>query len=370
MSNVSFVITRSKQFWIFQIIGWTIWVFMRLLLELLSGPPESILDRVLVFSLSAAVGIIVTAGLRLIYRLAWERGFVVRFLIGWFGSTFAAVIWTPIRNYIIQPAFDLLSIFSRANDLSAERLEGLNLFEGIESTLLLMLTWSALYFIIKYYQLLQVEQEKSLRSEALAREAQLLMLRYQLNPHFLFNTLNAISTLVLSRSTEQANQMLTKLSKFLRYSLDHSPLAMVSLAHELETSRLYLDIEKVRFAERLKLDFDISADSETALVPTLMLQPLIENCIKHGLSKSESGGTIQISARVINGLLSLEVTDDGPGLSADAELTEEIASSSGVGISNIRNRLNEIYSSNHKLVFSNAHPHGLTVRVEIPYERD
>jgi sensor histidine kinase YesM len=131
-----------------------------------------------------------------------------------------------------------------------------------------------------------------------------------------------------------------------------------------------LDIEKVRFAERLKLDFDISADSETALVPTLILQPLIENCIKHGLSKSESGGTIQISARVINGLLSLEVTDDGPGLSADAELTEEIASSSGVGISNIRNRLNEIYSSNHKLVFSNAHPHGLTVRVEIPYERD
>jgi len=343
---------------------------MRLLLELLSGPPESILDRVLVLSLSAAVGIIVTAGLRLIYRLAWERGFVVRFLIGWFGSTFAAVIWTPIRNYIIQPAFGELLIFSRANDLAAERLERLNLFEGIESTLLLMLTWSALYFIIKYYQLLQVEQEKSLRSEALAREAQLLMLRYQLNPHFLFNTLNAISTLVLSRSTEQANQMLTKLSKFLRYSLDHSPLAMVSLAHELETSRLYLDIEKVRFAERLKLDFDISAEAQTALVPTLLLQPLIENCIKHGLSKNESGGTIRVSAIVVNGLLSLEVTDDGPGLSADAELTEEIASSSGVGISNIRNRLNEIYSSNHKLVFSNVHPHGLTVRVEIPYERD
>jgi LytS/YehU family sensor histidine kinase len=360
MSNVPFVITRNKQFWIFQIIGWTIWVFMRLLLELLPGPPESILDRVFAFSLSAAVGIIVTAGLRFIYRAAWNKGFIVRFLIGWFGSIFAALIWTPIRNYIVEPSYSELFIFRNGN----------NLFAGVEGTVLLMMTWSALYFIIKYYQLLQVEREKSLRSEALAREAQLLMLRYQLNPHFLFNTLNAISTLVLSRSTEQANAMLTKLSKFLRYSLDYSPLDMVSLAHELETSRLYLDIEKVRFAERLKLDIDISAEAQTALVPTLLLQPLIENCIKHGLSKNENGGTIRIFAEIIDGLLLLEVTDDGPGLPAETESTEGIASSSGVGISNIRNRLNEIYSSNHKLVFADAHPHGLTVRVEIPYERD
>jgi len=368
MSNASFVITRSKQFWIFQLLGWATWVFIVLLFDLLSGLPESILDRVLVFGLSAAAGITVTVGLRLIYRLAWDKGFVVRFLIGWFGSTFAALIWTPIRNYITQTSFGGTIIISSANGLSSERLESLNLFEGVEGSLLLMLTWSALYFIIKYYQLLQVEQEKSLRSEALAREAQLLMLRYQLNPHFLFNTLNAISTLVLARSTEQANLMLTKLSKFLRYSLDYSPLAMVSLAHEVETSRLYLDIEKVRFAERLKLDFDISADAETALVPTLLLQPLIENCIKHGLLKSESGGTIRISAKVVDGLLLLEVTDDGPGLSTDAELEADIVSSSGVGISNIRNRLNEIYSSNHKLVFSNARPHGLIVTIEIPYE--
>jgi two-component system LytT family sensor kinase len=368
MSNASFVITRSKQFWIFQLFGWTTWVFIVLLFDLLSGLPQSILDRVLVFGLSAVAGIIITAGLRLIYRLAWEKGFIVRFLIGWFGSTFAALIWTPIRTYITQTPVEYMIIFSSANDLSSERLERLNLYEGVEGSLLLMLTWSALYFIIKYYQLLQAEQEKRVRSEALAHEAQLLMLRYQLNPHFLFNTLNAISTLVLARSTEQANQMLIKLSKFLRYSLDHSSLAMVSLAHELEISRLYLDIEKVRFGERLKLDFDISADSETALVPTLILQPLIENCIKHGLSKSESGGEIRISAKAINGLLSLEVSDNGPGLPTNAGLKEDVVSSSGVGISNIRNRLNAIYSSNHELAFSNASPHGLTVTIEIPYE--
>ena len=122
--------------------------------------------------------------------------------------------------------------------------------------------------------LLQIEQEKVLRSTALANQAQLSMLRYQLNPHFLFNTLNAISTLVLAKATQQANEMLTKLSKFLRYSLDHSPLDRVTLAHELETSQLYLDIEKVRFADRLRLQIDIGADavSYTHLtLPTILL---------------------------------------------------------------------------------------------------
>ena len=140
------------------------------------------------------------------------------------------------------------------------------------------------------------------------------MLRYQLNPHFLFNTLNAISTLVLSKATEQANAMVTKLSKFLRYSLDHSPLDRVSLSHELETSGLYLDIEKVRFADRLRLEFDIEAGTEAALVPTMILQPIIENSIKHGITKNEEGGSITIRARKKQRLLTLEVSDDGLSL--------------------------------------------------------
>ena len=159
-----------------------------------------------------------------------------------------------------------------------------------------MLSWSALYFIIKYYQLLQAEKEKSLRSEALASEAQLLMLRYQLNPHFLFNTLNAISTLVLSKATGPANEMLTKLSQFLRYSLDHSPLDRVSLAQELKTCQLYLDIERVRFGDRLKTDIKVTDEAGQGLVPSMLLQPVIENSIKHGISKQELGGIISIHA--------------------------------------------------------------------------
>ena len=335
---------------------------MLVLRDLIFVPPEYIFPRALVASLSATVGILLTTGLRYLFRIFWERGFVVRFLVTWFGSFFAAMLWQPFRNAIA------LLPFGEFFDFNPTDLEDLfdGVFSGSFPTLLL---WSALYFIIKYYQLFQAEKEKSLRSEALAHEAQLLMLRYQLNPHFLFNTLNAISTLVLSKATEQANEMLTKLSKFLRYSLDHSPLDRVSLAHELETSQLYLDIEKVRFADRLHIEIDIEQGAEQSLVPTMLLQPIIENSIKHGISKAEGGGNIAIFAKRDGEFLQIQVTDDGPGLSEKELANNALAFSNGVGVSNIRNRLKEIYGDRHRLEFENAKPNGFTVRVVIPYDR-
>lgn len=336
---------------------------MLVLRDLLIVPSEYILPRALVFSASAVAGILVTSGLRIAYHMVWERGFIVRFLVGWFGSLTAALIWQPFQNFIALIPFGEVTDFSSASTL--------DLFDGaFRNSFPLMLLWSGMYFIIKYYQLFQAEKEKSLRSEALAHEAQLLMLRYQLNPHFLFNTLNAISTLVLAQATAQANEMVTKLSKFLRYSLDHSPLDKVSLAQELESSRLYLDIEKVRFAERLKLDIHVTSEAEAALVPTMILQPIIENSIKHAISKSETGGTISIMAERRRNMLHLEVTDDGPGL-ANHEVNEDALSlSKGVGVSNIRNRLKEIYGDSHNLVFANAEGGGLQVIVEIPYDTE
>ncbi len=362
MSRDRFRILRQRQFWIFQFFGWSTWVLMLVLRDLFFVPPEYIFPRALVFGLAALAGAILTSGLRFLYRLVWERGFIVRFLVTWFGTLLVALIWQPFRNSIA------LLPFGETLDLSNIGAE--DLFDGVlTSAFPILITWSGLYFIIKYYQLFQAEREKSLRSEALAHEAQLLMLRYQLNPHFLFNTLNAISTLILQRATEQANEMVTKLSKFLRYSLDHSPLDRVSLAHELESSQLYLDIEKVRFAERLQILMDVEEDVQSALVPTMLLQPIIENSIKHGISKSDHGGMISIRARKEGRRLVLEVTDDGPGLAKEHPSQELLALSDGVGVSNIRNRLEEIYGQKHKLEFHNAEPTGLTVRVVIPYER-
>ncbi len=362
IQNPVALISRS-QFWIFQIGGWSAWVLMLVLRDIIFVPPEYILPRVLVFGSSAILGVLLTWGLRSIYKLVWERAMILRAMVVWFASLVMALVWQAFRNYVALLPFGETMEISIAN--SRELFD-----DTLISAYPLMLTWSALYFIFKYNRLFQEEKEKSLRSEALAHEAQLLMLRYQLNPHFLFNTLNAISTLVLSEANDKANEMLTKLSKFLRYSLDHSPLDRVNLLHELDTSRLYLDIEKVRFGDRLRLDIEIASDVESALVPTMLLQPIIENSIKHGISKVESGGCISIRANRSGDDLVIEVGDDGPGVTHRAGPGEGFALSSGVGVSNIRNRLREIYGSRHTLEFLPVVPHGLTVRVTIPYESE
>lgn len=355
-------LTRNKQFWIFQLAGWGSWVLLLIIRDLTFVPGEYLLQRAVMFVTDAMVGIALTTGLRYLYRSVWEKNLLRRIAVAFFGSLVAAMLWQPFQN--------LMEFFSFGDILEFGDYGWLELFRGVlPFSFPLLLLWSGLYFFIKYYQLFQAEKEKVLRSEALAHEAQLRMLRYQLNPHFLFNTLNAISTLVLEQATGPANEMLTKLSKFLRYSLDHSPLDQVTLAHEIETSKLYLEIEKVRFGERMRLEICIGDEAQKALLPSMLLQPLIENSIKHAISKSESGGAIRITAEVSNGKLILNVIDDGPGLGNGTDLGA-IADSTGVGLSNIRNRLREMYGSAHQINFANERPRGCRVTVVIPYETE
>ena len=140
------------------------------------------------------------------------------------------------------------------------------------------------------------------------------MLRYQLNPHFLFNTLNAISTLILDNRNTVANSAVTGLSEFLRYTLDQDPMKKVTVAQEVDALNLYLEIEKLRFGNRLTIEFAIDANASTMLMPSLLLQPLIENAIKYAVSPRERGGKIRIGGHVTGGMLQLEVSDDGPGM--------------------------------------------------------
>jgi LytS/YehU family sensor histidine kinase len=227
-------------------------------------------------------------------------------------------------------------------------------FDGAMSAFWVMLVWSGLYFGIKYYMLLQEEKQHSLKVAAMAHEAQLKMLRYQLNPHFLFNTLNAISTLILDKDTRLANTMVTRLSRFLRYTLDSDPMEQVTVSEEFDALKLYLDIEKVRFDERLRLHFDIEPEAETALLPSLLLQPLVENAIKYAVSQSVNGGSIGISARVFGGDLLLVVADDGPGLDLRHG---RMPKGGGVGVSNCRERLKEIYEGEQSFRLSTTNEH-------------
>jgi LytS/YehU family sensor histidine kinase len=228
----------------------------------------------------------------------------------------------------------------------------------------LMVCWMGLYFGFKYYESTQREREVALRASALAQEAQLKMLRYQLNPHFLFNTLNAISTLILDNRNATANSAVTGLSEFLRYTLDQDPMKKVTVAQEVDALNLYLDIEKMRFGPRLTLEFAIDEGALTVLMPSLLLQPLIENAIKYAVSPRERGGRIRIGGHVTGGMLQLEVSDDGPGMIDPTRL----ANGRGVGIRNTRERLQVLYGERGIVSVNNTEP-GLRVALTFPAER-
>ena len=238
-------------------------------------------------------------------------------LWGLTGSGLAGYAWLEARGFIftrwISTSEENVDWMEKVGE-AAEIYQRVSYMSAYSTPIWIMSAWSVLYFGIKYSRIFQEYRESALKSAAMAHEAQLKMLRYQLNPHFLFNTLNAISTLVLEQQIELANRMVTKLSSFLRYSLDNDPMLKITLAKELKALRLYLDIEKVRFEERLELQVDIEEQANRALIPSLLLQPLVENAIKFAIAKSEEGGTLKIAARVFAGDLLLEVSDDGPGV--------------------------------------------------------
>ena len=194
-------------------------------------------------------------------------------------------------------AFSIIETWSYATFLKPDaRPVGVEYLGAILLNFALLAAWAALYYGINYFLLLEEQIDQRERLESQASTAQLAMLRYQFNPHFLFNTLNSISTLVLLKQTERANAMLARLSSFLRYTLVNEPTAKVTLAQEVETLKLYLEIEKMRFEDRLRPHFKIESETIGARLPSLLLQPLIENAIKYAVTPSESGADIWITA--------------------------------------------------------------------------
>jgi two-component system LytT family sensor kinase len=191
-----------------------------------------------------------------------------------------------------------------------------------------------------------------------AQEAQMRALRYQINPHFLHNTLNAIAALILDRENGAAEAMVIRLSKFFRLSLARDPLADVTLADEIALQRLYLGIEEVRFADHFSVEVDLPAELETALVPGLILQPLVENALKHGLRGPGAPMRLSIRARTHEGELSIEVTDDGRGPGA-------AVSGSGIGLANVEQRLEARFPGNGRLALPEV-ARGFQVRLTLP----
>ena len=352
LSDQPFFSNKNRAFWNLQSAGWAGALLLRGASVLANGQPISFFVPVLI---SAVTGYSISLILSVIYRYVIEK----RPIITWSATVLAVLVGSAVYAYI--DAWVLQTIRQSAEETAFTSL----LIGALYIDTILLGAWSALYFAINYFVRAEEQADQMLRLEAQATSAQLTMLRYQLNPHFLFNTLNSISTLVLLKQTEQANAMLSRLSSFLRYTLINEAAAKVSLTQEVETLKLYLDIEKMRFEERLRTNFDIDPAAANALVPSLLLQPLVENAIKYAVTPKEEGADISITAQLVGQKLRITVSDTGPGLQPGQQ---DHSLSTGVGMANTRERLSQAYGDDQRFEHYVKASGGFEVLLELPYQ--
>ena len=342
---------KNRAFWNLQSAGWAGALALRGLSGIANGLPLSFLVPVII---STIAGYSISLLMSVVYKQLIDK----RPLVTW--GTTAAVLLGAAALFAFIDAW-VYFIQNRATETGF----GTLFLGAFFLDLTLLGAWSALYYAINFFVRVEEQNDQLLHLETQATRAQLAMLRYQLNPHFLFNTLNSISTLVLLKQTEQANAMLSRLSSFLRHTLVNEVHSRVSLAQEIETLKLYLDIEKMRFEERLRPRFAIDDDVEDALLPSLLLQPLVENAIKYAVTPMEAGADITIAAERSGSDVVINVSDTGPG--SDGTVSPAFAST-GVGLGNIQERLKQAYGDEARLE-TRSHPgSGFTVTIALPYD--
>src|ERR1700730_6975142 len=321
------LLPRIPAFWILQTIGWTGYALDRYLSS------EQFFPGNFIFIVVACA---LSFGLRQVYKTLWSRSRSV-WAIGSVAvscSVLAGFVWLVTSQFI----FWLLKINPYVDQSWAAYLKKTFIGTLVHHKPFLFLSWSGLYFGFKYWQDSRQREEVSFRAAALTREAALKMLRYQLNPHFLFNSLNSASALI-REDPERAEQMISELSDFLRYSLINTKVSDVSLKKELEAIRTYLHIEKIRFEEKLDISFEVEPIAESFRVPSFLLHPLVENAIKFGMQTSPLPLTIEVMATSSNRSLHLEVVNTGKWKEPAKEYPSQLSNGAGIGLENVRPRL-------------------------------
>ena len=326
-------------------------------------PPSIEITSLLILNL--ALWYIPAALTSTIFRLAqrfpldsahWLKPIAVHVLAAWLFSVVHVIGMLLVRS-MLWPAAGKPPTFSWMTFAQRQYLQNLDWA---------LMTYAAivgLSYALTYYREAQARRLRAAHLETRLVEARLKTLEAELHPHFLFNTLHAISTLVHT-NPEAADRMISRLSDLLRLTFDRSGAPGVSLQEELEFLQKYLEIEQVRFQDRLSVRFEVDPDTLDADVPRLILQPLVENAIKHGIAPRSGQGLIQISARRHEDTLWIEVRDNGIGLSGGARSRLH----SGVGLANTRDRLKYLYGDRQRLAFSDGNG-GLAVEMEFPLKR-
>ncbi len=350
---MSIELTRQRQFWLLQTGIWLGYAIETFFSAVGQGRPVGYYKLAL---FDAFCGFVLTLIIRAVIKATWDQ------------SLWQRAVWGSMVLAVCSLAGGLAwgaAIHQVCTDCKPPP-SWLGYLAYFFGWLHLLLAWTGGYVGIKLARQLQQEKETALHATAMAHQAQLRMLRYQINPHFLFNTLNAISTLVLDGRREQANGMVGALSGFLRYSLDNDPEQKVTLDQEIGAIKRYLSIEQLRFGARLRVGIMITPPAGDGLVPSLILQPLIENSVKFAVSRREEGGRIEIVAKVDGSMLDIILRDDGPG---SPDYTPQSGDGHGVGLVNTRERLSVLYGKHQLFTIARLEPHGTSAHLRFPFER-
>jgi two-component system, LytTR family, sensor kinase len=277
--------------------------------------------------------------------------------------------WISLEVRAFAFAFVMGIISAVAGEFWADGIHGLTWAKVLDTTVQATITlflWCSLYFSIKQWQQSTQERERLLRAEAEVREARLSALRYQLNPHFLFNSLNAVSTLVLDGNATAATRMLAQIGELLRTILDSESANEAMLSQEIAATEQYLAIEQTRLGERLRLDVVLAPDTLDAMVPCLLLQPLVENAVRHGIAPRVEGGMIRIRSLLHNARLQISIQNSG---AAHADANRPVQPANGIGLKNTSERLRSLYGDDHKFELQWPEAGGCEVTMELPLRR-
>jgi sensor histidine kinase YesM len=346
-------LSRKQIYWISQVTGWSFFVAINLFI--IASFEELPWQRILVWIFLGILGIFFTQLLRRIIRKKNWLNLPLK-------NTIPRVLLASIIAGTIIYAFVFAASYI-AGTMNQEQFNVARPIAGVINLSGITLLWCLIYFVVHYMENYKKKEIESLIWEAAVKDYELKTLKSQLNPHFMFNAMNSIRALI-EEDPESAKVAITKMSSILRYSLQMERMERVPLEDEIETVKNYLDLEKIRFEDRLKYKLDIDKSSEKIEIPPMMIQTLVENGIKHGVSKRTEGGEIQLKSNVLstaNGSrLKIEIRNSGHFSE------EQLKNSVGFGVSNTKHRLNLLFGDDAHFSIKNENGDTVLAEVEIP----
>jgi two-component system LytT family sensor kinase len=324
---------NRRLFWVLHTSGWILYLAFVSIADWVMGSLKPVMFAG--YAMSVAAAFLVTLAIRLYYRTIKIQDHSI------FSLSLRALLFSLAGAHVMAGISILIERVFPGPPLHATKL--ITYLAMVISWLAPILGWSALYFGIKFWQEWMVQKDKAEKAKALAQTAQLQMLRYRMNPHFLFNTLNSIRALI-SENKASAKNMITELSEYLRYALVSKNYETVPFKEEIESVRHYVNIQKVRYENKLDISLDIDPVAEERPIASFLLHPLVENAIKFGMDTSPMPLRIQIKANILQGRLRIEVINSGSWVEPS---DQDRRSGVGRGLDNVRRRLAEVYPGEH-----------------------